>query len=154
MENKIKTLVVASFLSSLAVSGCSSLGAKSPENFAYTGPTVLETRADPTTFQLNDDLNPKTTDQVVTTVKDYGSKVTDVRLRFKRVPITVVLKRGEGDQWVGNFSKTDLQRLAVAGETMKYDATIIAKNEKGEVATSRSPLSIYVETPQVLPENS
>jgi hypothetical protein len=141
-------------MSLVAVSGCSSIGSKSADDLAYSGPTVLESRAEPATFELNKNLEPKTDTQVVATVKDFNSKITDVRLRFTRVPITIALKKGEGDEWVGNVPKKDLKELAVSGHTMRYDATIVAKNKDGLVATSKSPLTIYVKAPDTIQENS
>ncbi len=91
---------------------------------------------------------------MLATVKDFNSKVTDVHLRFTRVPITVTMKKGEGDQWIGNLSKKELKELAVSGHTMRYDATIVAKNKNGQVATSKSPLTIYVKAPDTTQENS
>jgi hypothetical protein len=141
-------------MSLVTVSGCSSIGSKSADDLAYSGPTVVESRTDPSTFELNRNLDPKTDTQVVATVKDFNAKVTDVHLHFTRVPINVALKKGEGDQWIGNLSKKDLRELAVPGHTMKYEADVIAKNKNGQVATSKSPLSIYVKTPETTQENS
>jgi hypothetical protein len=157
----MKTLKIAKTISPILVgmslvafSGCSSIGSKSADDLAYSGPTVIDTRTDPSTFELNKNLDPKTENQVIATVKDFNSKVTDVRLRFTRVPITVALKKGEGDEWVGDISKKDLKELAVSGHTMRYDATIVAKNKNGQVATSKSPLTIYVKAPDTTQENS
>jgi hypothetical protein len=141
-------------MSLVAFSGCSSIGSKSADDLAYTGPTVMETRTDPSTFELNRNLDPKTDTQVVATVKDFNSKITDVHLRFTRVPINIALKKGQGDEWVGTLSKKELRELAVSGHTMKYEAEIIAKNKNGQVATSKSPLDIYVKAPDTTQENS
>jgi hypothetical protein len=141
-------------MSLVAVSGCSSLGSKSADDLAYSGPTVIESRTDPSTFELNRKLEPKTDTQIVATVKDFNSKVTDVHLHFTRVPIDVPLKKGSGDEWVGSLSKKDLKELAVSGHTMKYEGTIIVKSKDGQVATGKSPLDIYVKTPDTTQENS
>jgi hypothetical protein len=150
---KIVTPILAG-MSLVALSGCSSIGSKSADDLAYSGPTVMDTRTDPTTFELNKNLDPKTDNQVIATVKDFNSKITDVHLRFERVPINIALRKGEGDEWVGNLSKKELKELAVSGHTMRYDATIVAKNKNGQVATSKSPLTIYVKAPDTTQENS
>jgi hypothetical protein len=144
----------AIFGSLIAMSACSSIGAKSGDEIAYTGPTILDAKTDPGTFELNRDLNPKTDTTVLADVKDFNAKVTDVRLHFRTVPIEVKMKKSTGDQWVASIDKSDLRKLAVPGETMKYEVTISARNAKGQIATSSSPIDIYVKTPNTSVQNS
>jgi hypothetical protein len=141
-------------LSLVSFSACSSMGSKSAEELAYTGPTVLDTRTNPGTFELNQQMKPKTQAEVVANVKDFQSKVKDVRLRFNRVPIEVPMQKTKGDEWVARLSQQQLRELAVAGHTMKYEANIIAKNEKGQIATAKSPITITVKAPETVVENS
>jgi hypothetical protein len=139
-------------LSLLTISACSSMGnSKSADDLAYVGPTVLDAKTDPGTFELNKQMKPKTEAQVVADVKDFQSQVTDVRLRFVRVPVEIPMKKtGKGDQWVADLSRDQLRELAVAGHTMNYDANIIAKNQKGQVATSKKPINIAVKAPEAV----
>jgi len=140
-------------LSLLSISACST-GSKSADDLAYTGPTVLDAKTNPGTFELNRQMSPKTEAQVVADVKDFNSKVTDVRLRFVRVPVEIPMKmsKDKADQWVADLSKDQLRELAVAGHTMNYDANIIAKNAKGQVATTKKPINVAVKAPDVIPD--
>jgi ABC-type glycerol-3-phosphate transport system substrate-binding protein len=142
-------------LSLLSISACST-GSKSADDLAYTGPTVLDAKTNPGTFELNRQMTPKTEAQVVADVKDFNAKITDVRLRFVRVPVEIPMKlsKDKADQWVADLSKDQLRELAVAGHTMNYDANIIAKNSKGQVATSKKPINVAVKAPDVVPDVS
>jgi hypothetical protein len=143
-------------LSLVLFSACSSMGnSKSADDLAYMGPTVLDAKTNPGTFELNRQMKSKTEAQVVADVKDFQSPVTDVRLRFVRVPVEIPMKKtGKGDQWVADLSQSQLRELAVAGHTMNYDANIIAKNSKGQVATTKKPINVAVKAPDSIQDAS
>ena len=136
-------------LSLVMISACST-GSKSADDLAYVGPTVLDAKTNPGTFELNNQMKPKTEAQVVADVKDFNAPVTDVKLRFVRVPVEIPMKKSgnKTDQWVADLSRDQLRELAVAGHTMNYDANIIAKNSKGQVSQTKKPINIAVKAPE------
>src|SRR6185437_7409108 len=71
--------------------GCSSIGgnSKSGQEIAATGPTVLDAKTSPATFDLNSNMDPVTRTQVIASVKDFQNRVTDVRVRFLHVPLEI-----------------------------------------------------------------
>jgi hypothetical protein len=147
----MKTSLIALSVLALA-SSCASLTGKnttSGENLSAAGPTVMEARANPGTVELNDNLQARQRAEVLADVKDFSSKVRDVKLRFTHVPIELSMDNVAGTTWRAEISPDQLKQLAVSGSTMKYEAQVIATNEKGQVATSREPVTIQVKAPDL-----
>ena len=122
---------------------------ESAKNIAQTGPTVLNAHADPGTFELNNQLRATQKNQVLADVKDFNSKVVDVKLNFSQIPLSVPMKNVGGTTWAAQLSPDQLKSLAVSGKTMKYEGTVVAKDEAGNTATSNSPISIWINTPEI-----
>lgn len=138
--------------SALALStGCSSIMGKkeSDEDIARSGPTVLYARTEPGTIELNRDLAPLQPARVIADVKDFKNQVTDVKLQFNNVPLEIPMTNVGGTTWQAEISPRQLEMLAVSGRTMSYEAQVIAKNNKGQVAMSRDPVEVEIKTPEV-----
>ena len=110
---------------------------------------MLNARTEPGTIELNTQLQPKMTAEVVADVKDFNANVTDVRLRFSQVPLEIPMQNIGGSTWRAVLSPRQLQLLAVAGRTMKYDANVVAKDEAGMTGVTRDPFTIEVKTPAI-----
>jgi hypothetical protein len=130
----------------LAASGCST--GKSGQEIAATGPTIVDYKATPGTVELKGNLQPTAPAEIFADVKDFHANVTDVKVRFVHVPLEIPMKRLAGSTWHAVLTPDQLRKLAVTGQTMKYDANIIAMNDNGETSTSRSPLQIAIKTPE------
>ena len=145
----VKTLI--SGLLILQATACSSMPwhQESAKNIAPTGPTVLNAHADPGTFELNNQLQPIQNNQVLADVKDFNSKVVEVKLNFTQIPLSVPMKNIGGTTWAAQLSPDQLKSLAVSGKTMKYEGTVVAKDEAGKSATSKGTVAIWVDTPEI-----
>jgi hypothetical protein len=84
---------------------------------------------------------------VTADIKDFEGNINDVRLRFTHVPIEIPMSKMSGTTWRAEISPDQLRQLAVNGQTMKYDATVIATNDKGETSQSNEPIQITVIAP-------
>ena len=133
----------------LAATGCSSMGGTHGSEIAATGPTVLNVRVNPDQVELNQSLQPMKPVEIVADVKDFTSKVADVRLRFVHAPIEVKMRNIGGSTWMAQLTPEQLKMLAVSGQIMKYDANIVARDEDGMVATSRAPVTIAIKAPEL-----
>ncbi len=122
---------------------------KNSEDIAMSGPTVLDAKTNPGTFDLNQNLEPVSRTQVVASVKDFQHKVTDVRIRFLHVPMEISMKEVSGSTWVADLSSSQLKQLAVNGHTMKYEANVVARDNSGQTAVSKSPIEIAVRAPDI-----
>jgi hypothetical protein len=135
---------------SLIFLGACSSASKNSQDIASTGPTVLDVRTNPGTFALNQNMTPVSSAQVVADVKDFNGKVSDVRLRFVHVPIEVPMQQVTPSTWVADLNQSQLRQLAVNGHTMKYDANVIAKDNKGLTAVSGTPVEISIKAPDIM----
>lgn len=134
----------------LISSGCSTLtGKESGKQIAATGPTVINVRAEPSTIEMNHNLQPLTSAEILADVKDFHSKVSSVTLRFTDVPLQVAMENIGGTTWRANLTKSQLQMLAVSGKTITYDANVVAKNASGQSAISRAPVTVAIKTPEI-----
>lgn len=132
--------------------GCSTIGGKqesSGQEISASGPTIMNARSNPETFELNNRLQPMQTAEVYADVKDFTSQIRNVRLRFLHVPIEVPMQRVAGTTWRAELTPQQLKALAVSGQTMNYEANVIATNEKGQTAVAKEPLKVAVKAPDV-----
>jgi hypothetical protein len=129
--------------------GCSTIkGGKSGEDLARTGPTVVQTKTQPGTVELDSSLNPTQPAMVYADVKDFTAPVKDVRLRFIHVPLELKMQPLSGSTWQASIPSDALKKLAVSGQTMRYQADIVAKDANGNVATTQKPIDIAVKAPE------
>jgi hypothetical protein len=112
-------------------------------------PTILTTRSNPGTIELNRDLQPIQTPVVQADVKDFKSQVTEVTLEFANIPVTLPMKRVNGDTWEAELDDRVLEMMAVSGQVTKYDAKVIAKNADGKIGLSDNPVEIAIKAPQL-----
>jgi hypothetical protein len=133
-----------------ALGACSSVGkSKSGDQIAAQGPTVLDARTNPGTFELNSAYQPTQPAEILAEVKDFSSNIKDVRLRFVHVPLEIPMKHVEGSTWRAQLSPNQLKSLAVGGQTMNYQVNVIARSADGMVATSSEPLKVAVSAPDL-----
>jgi len=135
----------------LIASGCSSSPLSSRtggEELSQTGPTVLNARTEPGTFEVTRTLKPIQTPNILADVKDMTAVIATVRILFNNAPITVPMQRVAGTTWRATLTQEQIKRLAVSGQTMKYNASIVATNSKGRQSQSAS-VSILVRAPEI-----
>lgn len=152
MKNfKTSSLILVSIsLGSLAA--CSTFSgnkSESAKELATAGPTVVDVKANPGTFEVNQNLQPISRSQVVANVKDFSNKVTDVRLRFVHIPLEIPMTQVSPSTWTADLKPDQLRMLAVNGHTMKYEANVIARDNKGQTAVSPNALEIAVRAPDI-----
>ncbi len=153
--NKLATLslktqwLIPALLVGIVGAGCSSMGSKTGQDMSPTGPTVVNAKSNPTTIELNQSFQPQSPASVTAEVKDFSSKVTDVRLRFVRVPMEIRMENVGGTTWKAELTPQQIRTLAVGGETMSYEANVVARNKEGMVAVSPTPVEITVKTPEL-----
>jgi hypothetical protein len=136
---------------SLLAAGCSSspLTKKTGgEEISQTGPTVLNPRTEPGTFEVTRTLKPIQTPNIFADVKDMTADIQNVRLMFNNAPITVPMQKVAGTTWRATLSPDQIKRLAVSGQTMKYNASIVATNSKGRQSQS-AQVDILIKAPQI-----
>jgi len=135
-----------------AMSSCSSgflsKGDKA-ENISQTGPTVSFARFDPSTVEMNGALQALKPAEILADVKDFNSKVTDVKAQFTNVPIEIAMQNIGGTTWRGELTTEQLQMLAVSGKTIKYDANIIAKDDHGVSVQTQKSFEVAIKAPDL-----
>lgn len=136
------------FLAIVLYPGCST-GQQQAIELSQNGPTVLNARAEPGVVVLNRDLLPNRPAEVLADVKDFKSNILDVRLKFEDVPMEVPMQNIGGTTWRAELTPQQLQQLAISGKTVKYAATVVARNTKGETTTGSEPIYVAVRTPDL-----
>jgi hypothetical protein len=150
---KISTTAMCAVLISLA--GCASSPSRQSNTMADSatisenGPNVLNARSEPQVVTLNKDLQPVEPGEVIADVKDFKHQITDVRLKFRNLPIEVPMENIGGTTWKAELTPGQLQMLAVSGKTMKYDADVIATNIDGKTAQTKDPVIVAVAAPDL-----
>ena len=102
-----------------------------------------------TTPKLDRSLQPTQQAEVIAEVKDFTSNVTEVRLRFVRVPMEIRMQNIGGTTWRAQLTPKQLQTLAVGGQTMTYEANVIARNREGLIGVSKEPVEVAVSAPDL-----
>ena len=133
------------------ITGCASLSGQpeSGKDIASMGPTIMNARTTPSTIQLNKNLLPTEKPTVIADVKDFNHRVTDVRVKFIHVPVEVPMENLGGTTWRAVLTPEQLQLLAVTGKTVKYEANVVANNDKGQTAISQTPITISIKAPDL-----
>jgi hypothetical protein len=154
MKTSVKSLSQLSIVvtAALFTYGCSSLpGSTSGKDIssAGSGPTVVNARVTPSTIELNRNMQPMTPAEILADVKDFQSPVKEVKLRFLHVPLQIPMERVSGTTWRAILTPEQLQMLAVSGKTITYEATVIARDERGQTSVSQSPITVAIKAPDV-----
>lgn len=119
------------------------------KDIASTGPTIMNARTTPTTIQLNQNLQPTEKPTVTADVKDFNNRVSDVKLKFIHVPVEVPMQNLGGTTWRATLTPEQLQLLAVSGRTVRYEANVVASNDKGQTAITQTPITIQIRAPEL-----
>ena len=135
----------------LQMTACSRMPWKqeSDKEIAKSGPTVLNAHSEPGTFELNNQQQAKQPGKVLADVKDFNSKIIEVKLNFTEIPLSVTMHNIGGTTWVAELSSEQLRSLAVPGKTMKYKSSVVAKDEQGKTASSKDHVEIEIIAPAV-----
>ncbi len=135
-----------------AMVGCSSAekvtDPAAPE-FAKEGPTILNVSSQPGIIELNENFRSDTPVYITADIKDFNHDVTDVRLRFRDVPLEIPMVRMGGTTWRAELGVNQLQQLAISGKTVRYSADVLAWNSEGEGAQTDQPLTLSVRGPDL-----
>lgn len=136
----------------VAGAGCSSMGGgdkTDSQDLSQTGPSIVNARLSPEKIELNRQFAPPQPVEVLAEVKDFTSPISDVKLRFLRVPMEIPMKHVNGTTWRAELTPQQLKTLAVGGQTITYQANVIARNENGQIAVSREPIDVAVAAPDL-----
>ena len=146
---KIFTVLSLGVLTGLA--GCASTSGQpeSGKDIASTGPTIMNARTTPVTIQLNQHMLPTEKPAVTADVKDFNHKIADVKLKFIHVPVEVPMENLGGTTWRATLTPEQLQLLAVTGKTVRYEANVVASNDKGQTAITQAPITISIKAPEL-----
>ncbi len=109
----------------------------------------MNARTTPTTIQLNQNLVAVEKPAITADVKDFNHKISDVKLKFVHVPVEVPMENMGGTTWRATLSTEQLQLLAVTGKTVRYEANVVASNDKGQTAISQTPVTISIKAPEL-----
>src|SRR4051794_861231 len=103
---KIKSPVIQVALIATAAllvgNGCSTLmpgQTESSKEMSAAGPTVLNPHVEPSVVELNRNLQPKTTPEILADVKDFRGRVKEVRVQFTHVPLEIPMENVGGTTW-------------------------------------------------------
>ncbi len=147
-RNRVGALL---FIALLA--GCS--GAKSRSNeeagtaAAEDGPVITAARAEPATVALDRYLRPGQPASITADVHDFRSPIVDVRARFLQVPLELPMKNVGGNTWRAELTPQQLRMLSVSGQTMRYDASVVVKDEQGREVTSPQTFEVAIQAPDL-----
>jgi len=140
-------VVIASSVA-FTLSACSSSPKGSEDQqMVMGGPRIVNPRAQSDTIELNQYFQAKEPNAFFVDVQDFGGSVENVKLRFLNAPIEIPMDKVGGTTYRGELSSQQLKSMAVTGKTMKYDAKVVARNDRGVVSVSKDTLSVEVEAP-------
>ncbi len=80
----------------------------------------------------------------------YFASDTDQRLKFFERPVSVDMKHLEGSTWRAELSDNELKKLAINGESLKYEGHIIAQNDQGQTTVSSETITFTIQAPLVM----
>jgi hypothetical protein len=83
------------------------------------------------------------------TVQDFDSKVKSVKLSFTHVPLEIPMTHLNGNIWRAELTDKQLQKLAVEGQTMNYEAYVMASDKDGKMSASPKAVTISVKAPDL-----
>ena len=148
MKNSSLLLRTLGPLMLLAAMGCAH-GGLTGDELTTIGPNIMNVRTSPSTIDLDKNMEVAKPAQIFAEVKDFKSNVNEVKLRFIHVPLELNMEHVGGTTWRAELSPDQLKTLAVSGQTMRYDANIVARNTEGQTAVSKEPVQISVKAPDV-----
>ena len=122
---------------------------KSDKDLSLNTPTIIDAKTSPSTFELNRSLQAQSGSEVIADVQDFASPISKVSLNFVRVPLTVPMKHVRGSTWSAQLTPAQLKMLAVNGQTIRYQANIIAQSEDGRTASTQDPITVAIKAPDM-----
>ncbi|OFY99724.1 MAG: hypothetical protein A2Z97_05020 [Bdellovibrionales bacterium GWB1_52_6] len=148
--NLVRSAAIFSLIAALGF-GCAGAGVQgnSGKDISPSGPTVINQRAVPDSIEIGKDMATPKAPEFLADIKDFNAQVSDVRVRFLHVPLEVPMQNIGGTTWRASLTPRQVQDLAVSGESMRYEANIIATNTDGQTAVSTSPVSITIKAAEV-----
>jgi hypothetical protein len=139
--------------------GCSSEPKQSPgegaENLGAP-PVVLNPRAEPKQVNLNEKFEVSRPIDVFADVKSFNSSIDKVKLRlsfapeteekmkFFKNPVEVKMERLSGTTWKAHLDQSQLRKLAINGQSLKYRGQVYAQNDRGQITVSGQPVEITI----------
>jgi hypothetical protein len=147
MLNKISFIAPA--LTAIALfAGCSH-SPKVPDNAATSGPRIINPRSNPDKIELNAYLEPQGSHEILADVQDFTAPVTEVNVQIENPATVLKMEKVGGSTWRAVIPEDLLKRMGVNGQTMDYEATVVARNQQGQSVTSEDSFTIHVEAPEV-----
>lgn len=153
----IFTVMFAAFAATLVLvaDGCSSTPtreattASKDSTIPPAGPSILYVRTAPGPIDLNRNFEPARPAEVLADIKDYSSKINDVKLQFVGVPLEISMEKVSPTTWRARLQQQQLELLAVSGQTIRYEAHVIASDEDGRKATTKIPVDLSIRAPEI-----
>jgi hypothetical protein len=129
--------------------GCATLGGGPSQGIsaASEGPAVISARTEPSTIELNRDHQPLRPSVVRADVKDFTAPIQEVVLRFEGVPLEIPMENVGGTIWRAELTQRQLEMLAVTGQTIRYQAHVIARNSQGKLGRTPVPVDVAIKSP-------
>jgi len=116
-----------------------------------SGPSISGMRSEPRVIELTSDYQPMHPSEVLANVSDPGSRITQVLLRFEGIPMEIPMENLGGYLWRAELTQRQLEVLAVHGQTVRYEARIVATNAEGQETRTDEPVDVQVKTPDRVP---
>lgn len=150
-KSAVAVTLSISLVTLATTSGCSTGGRQGVEadEVASVTPHVVGARVVPGEIELDRKMLPKKDPEILAEVKDYNSQITDVMVRFVRAPLELEMEHVGGTTWRAKLTNEQIRRLAIGGETVGYQANVIAWNEDGQVAMSERPIEVKIKAPDL-----
>jgi hypothetical protein len=130
----------------IAFGGVSCSSGPSGKDLSTSGPKVVDVNKNMATIKLDRNLKPERP-EVYAEIKDFSSPVTDVRLKFVSIPMEIPMKHLVGTTWVAQLTPDQLQKLAIRGQTARYDAKVMAHDKTGKTGASDETITIAIVAP-------
>lgn len=140
-------------LCALLSTGCSTAGSKPKQETDLAqdrkGPAVVYVRADPGSVVLDEEFKPARPFDILADIKDFDARIDKAKLRFVGVPLEIPMEKAGGSTWRARMTPRQLELLAVAGQTVQYQAHVVARDDKGRSGTSQVPVSFSIRAPEL-----
>jgi hypothetical protein len=120
------------------------------------GPAILNPRAQPGFVDLRNRPAMGGKPEISAEVLDARSRIDTVRLRlyfsdgvderirYFKAPLDIEMKPVGGAKWHAILDDRQLNLLAIAGESLTYNARVIARDEQGRVCVSNTPFEVTI----------
>lgn len=131
----------------LLMSACST---SAPPIAAQRGPAIINVRTSPNVVRLNRNYMPTSPAEVLAEVKDYNAPVKEVHLKFKNSPVEISMEHLNGTTWRALLTADQLKRLSIGGQVTKYDLSVTARDQDGEITTVADAAHFQIQGPDLM----